>query len=89
MWSTEALVIIGFVCFLIGSISTLFLTRRELTIAQYVALIYLSFWMVLVVYSKIDGSTLEIYIHASGIASLSTLLGIETTEIIGKVMKRK
>lgn len=73
----------------VGSGLTLFATKRNLTLAQYIAVMFLLFYMVIILVSTVTGFEIEIFLHAGGLASLGTLIGIETSEFFSFVKKKK
>lgn len=74
---------------LVGCVLTIFATKKELTLAQYTALLFFLFWMFLITLSTVTGFVVEIYVHAGGLACLGTLTGIKTSELLTKVLGRK
>lgn len=86
----QFLTFLGFACYSLGVISTLLVTRKGLKLSQIVALFFSALYGVFVSWSIfVSDKPLDFYVHAWGIASIFTLLGIETTEAIKAVLPTK
>jgi hypothetical protein len=89
MFTTPIILLACFACYLVGAVSTLLLSQKNLTIAQHVGLLFLAFYMFLIAASKIEGFEVELTIHAGGLTSLCTLLGIKTSEMVLGFLPRR
>lgn len=80
---------IGFVCYLIGVVSTLILTNKEIKFEKQVALVILTSWMSFAIIAYLQDKELSIFFNSAGLGAVGNLLGIKTAEAIGGIIKRK
>lgn len=90
MENLEIILLTSFISFSLGVFSTLLLTKKGLSIAQIVGLVFLALYASFMAHSQfVTKVPLDIYVHAGGLAALSTLLGLEAPALLQYVIPRK
>lgn len=89
MYSIETIILVGFISYVFGVLSTLLFDKKGLSIEQVVSLGILYVWLSYTMISYTQGRELSIFFNAAGMGAVGNLLGIRTTELIGSLVKRK
>jgi len=82
MYPIEIIIVSSFISYICGVLSTLFLTRKGLTIEQVVSLGILCVWLSYTLISYTQGRELNIFFNAAGMGAVGNLLGIRTADLI-------
>lgn len=89
MYPLSALIVTGFISFLIGFASHFVLSRNEVVMEKRVAMVILVSWLSFMMLSYLQDKELSIFFNAAGMGAVGNLLGIKTSELVGSIIKRK
>ena len=89
MYPLEALIITGFISFIIGFVSHMALSRSEVVFEKRVALAILVGWISFSMLAYLQDKELSIFFNAAGMGAVGNLLGIKTSELVRGFLPKK
>ena len=75
--------------FILGFITHLFLSRRQIALDKRIAILILGSWMGFAMIAYLQERELSIFFNSAGLGAVGNLLGIKTGEFVDNVLKRK
>ena len=89
MYPLSALIVTGFISFVIGFSSHYIMSKHEVTMEKRVAVVILAAWLSFMMLSYLQDKELSVFFNAAGMGAVGNLLGIKTSELVGSFIKRK